>query len=460
MFLIVQILKRHKNFLIFLFLSSFLIRALLFSLYLSRDKNYWNYDSPVYHNTAIQIVDGKGIVNLEGKTEFYRVPGYSLFLSACYKMFGTDIKMALWIQVFIASFIPIFVFLLSLILFPENFLLAKASSIISAFHLGYVLFSGLEMTESFFIFFLSIFFILFFSHIYFWAGIFLGIASLIRPVGHYLILVSIFLLIISKFDFVKKVILRPGGFRSQVKKSFILFLGWFLIVFWWLLRNWLFTGYLFFHTLPGIHFFKHSAARLRSSLDNCSYSLALDNITKDANKLQNKKEIEFGRKLNEIEHCKLLEKISVDYFKVDPLLTLRHCLLNMFKTCFSLYSAELLFITSGGQLPEYNNKRGWSDLFARFLFPQTTNLFLKIIIYLEIIFLFFLWIGFVGSIFDLLFLKKQFFLLFQILSFIGLFVFVSLACGFARLRLPVESFLIVLSFRFWLNFLGTNRTRE
>ncbi|MHA1696135.1 MAG: hypothetical protein ACTSUG_12770, partial [Candidatus Helarchaeota archaeon] len=262
-----------------LFLFSFLIRSAFFYFYLGQNNNFFTYDTQAYHNVANQICNGNGISNLNGKPSFYRVPGYSLFLAGCYKLFGGDIKKALWIQIFFASFIPLLIFFLSLVLFPKNMLLAKITSVfVSFFHLGFILFSGFAMTETFFVFFWLLFLILFMNRIFniiklknlFFAGIFSGFASLFRPIGHYLIFISILIVLFSY-----------GGYVKKIKKSLILFLGWFVIVFGWLLRNYLLTGFIFFHTLPGIHFLKHSASRIAMHIHGCSYKLACQKVFAD-----------------------------------------------------------------------------------------------------------------------------------------------------------------------------------
>ena len=84
---------------------------------------------------------------------------------------------------------------------------------------------------------------------------------MIRPVGHYLVILSIFVLILSQFTLLEK-----------VKGSVVLFLGWFSMVLWWLLRNYLLTGFIFFHTLPGIHFLIYSASYVDMELNKCSYN--------------------------------------------------------------------------------------------------------------------------------------------------------------------------------------------
>jgi 4-amino-4-deoxy-L-arabinose transferase-like glycosyltransferase len=433
----------YKIFLIFLFCFSFLIRALVFGFFLSKNRNYWNYDTKDYHSVATQIVDGNGVTNLNGTPFFYRVPGYSFFLAACYKLFGVDLKTSLWVQIFFASFIPLLVFWLSLVLFSGNILLAKICGLYSAVHLGFVLFSGLAMTESFFLLFFLLYFILLIKKQslfqLFLSGTFLGIASLLRPVGQYFIVLSILFLLFSSFNF-----------WQNLKKIFLLFIGWLVIVGGWLLRNYLLTGYIFFLTLSGPHFFKHSAVRLATEIYNCSYTKASEKLSGELNELIIDKKQELNRDLHEIEECILAEKLSINYLKKDPFIGFKHCLTNMFKTCFSLYSAEILYIDSGGSLPSYEKERSWWSIFKRFLLPKVTNKFLIPLIYLEIILFLFILIGFFGFIFNSFFRKENFYLLLKLFPFLGLFIFLSLACGFARLRLPIEPILIILSFKFWL----------
>lgn len=446
-------IKTEKKFLISLFLLAFFIRALFFIFFLSKNTNYSTYDTHQYHDVAVQIFNGKGISNLDGKPHFYRLPGYSTYLALCYKLFNkVDIKLALFIQVMLSSFIPILIFFLSLILFPLNLLLAKIVSIISAIHLGLVIFSGYAMTESFFIIFFLLFSIFFLKSIdlfwcksifkkqpllnFFLAGVFLGLAFMFRPVGHYLLIVSLFLILISNMDFIYK--LKSGSY---------FFIGWFLIMFSLLIRNFLLTGFIFFHTLSGIHFLKHSAARINSEINNCSYQQGLENVSQELNDMGG------NRKLSEIEKCLIAEKISFKYFTKDLFITLKHCSLNIFKTCFGLYSSEILYIDSGGKLPDYDNSRSFISMFKRFLFPKVNNKFLIPLIYLEMILFLFIWLGFIFFVIKSFFCMTDFCVLVKIIPFIGIFLIITLSCGFARLRLPIEPFLIILSFKFWIEFL-------
>lgn len=261
-------IKQYKCFLFYLFLFSFFIRALVFGLFLSKERNYFNRDSGFYHQVACQLVEGNGFSNLDGSPHFFRVPGYSLFLSLAYKLFAFSEKIAMWIQLFVGSFLPLLVFFLSLVLFPGVIWLAKASSIFSALHIGFVLFSGFMMTESLFCLFFFLFLLLFLQIVFkgrfpssisrlrqsfgaqdlrrasFLAGVFLGCAAMFRPVGHYLLIVSLLILLFQNITFKKK-----------WKLGVLLCVGWLLIVFPWFARNYFLTKHVFFSYVTRHSFF-------------------------------------------------------------------------------------------------------------------------------------------------------------------------------------------------------------
>ena len=144
---------KHKNFLIFTFLLSFIFSSVFFYFFLSKDRDYWRGDTFYYHDVAVQIVKGNGIT-YQGETSYYRVPGYSIFLAFCYKLFNFDEKKTGLFQIFFSSFIPILVFFLSLVFFPTNILLAKACAIGMALNLGTMLYAGFLISYTIFLFFL------------------------------------------------------------------------------------------------------------------------------------------------------------------------------------------------------------------------------------------------------------------------------------------------------------------
>ncbi|MCK4650881.1 hypothetical protein KAT08_01775 [Candidatus Babeliales bacterium] len=448
-------IKNNIYFCIFLFLISMLIRGLFFLEFLVKDENFFVCtDSAEYQGIALNIFHGNGIKNHNDVLNFRRLPGYPIFLSLCYKIFDIKIKKALWLQIILSLFIPILVFCLSLTFFPLNIFLAKIVSVWATFHIGFLLHSGMIQSDSIFVIFFLLFLILFFSSFnlffckegflflskrrIFCAGIFLGISSLIRPVGHYCMIISLLLFLFSNFDFFQK-----------LKGTIILFSGWFVIVFWWILRNFLLTGFLFFHTLPGIHFLIYSAAYIDMEVNKCSYSDSKRKLIKKWNCEILKKQDKYGRKLTDIESCYLAENISFDYIKKNISIFLKHSFLHMFKTCVWPYSLTLLFWDSGRD-SSYYKIMSFFDRVKRFLFPTTSSWKVLFIIYFELLFLLLLNFGFIGFVIVSFFNKEFFCVLSKVFPFMFLFIFVTLAYGIARLRLSIEPFQAILAFKFWV----------
>lgn len=518
------LIKRYKWFLIGLLAFALFIRAVIFVGYLSKNQNFWQVDSNTYHLIADNISKDNCICINQGDPEFYRLPGYPVFLAIFYKLFSTDNKNVLWAQIILAALIPLLIFLLSCALFPQNILLAKLASIYSSIHIGFVLYSGFFMAESLFIFLFLIFAILFLSsvHLFFcpqkqctckevnrWfryvslpdpiatsepylqlfehmfeseqqaiiqcncqeaelikasstllsAGFFLGLASLVRPVGHYLIALSILFLIFSN-----------ENLKQKISKSFTLFLGWLIPVSFWLVRNFMLTGQIFFHTLPGGHFLYFSASRIAMHEYNCSYNQAKEILRDKVDKLIKQEEDLRHKKLSEIEECYIRENLAHEYFKKYPKLAIKLWMTDIFRTASSLYSAELLYIESGRQEVDYFNKnRTIKSMISKYIWPQTDKTWLRWLIRLEI-FMFLLIIlglllGFLSTIFkcfknwDCETNRIDLCSWLRGLAFAALFIVIGLAGGYARMRLPAEAFLIILSMSFWIPMLTKLKDR-
>ena len=457
--------------LLFLFLCSFFIRALIFYNYLSRDDRFWQVDSPTYHLLACSLSEGKGYQNPDGSPNVYRLPGYSLFLASYYywsdKGTLSDRKNVLWIQVFLSSFIPVLIFYLAQALFPGALTVAWIAAWWGAFHEGLVLYAGFFMTETLFIFFFLLF-LLFFVRLLFLlsqkvfyeaslAGFFLGLASLVRPVGHYLIVLACFIVFLfSFFSRFKKNYCFQRGMVSGV----LLFFSWLITIAPWLMRNYLLYGALFFHTLPGGHFLYLSAARVFMLANNCSYQEARNQLHQEASERMLNAAQEKKAPLSPYDACLINEQLARAYFCRYPLITARLWATDILRAALSLYSAELLYLENNRKNVDYfEREHTVKRMFMRYLCPATDLWWLRLLIYLEILFFLLLLIGYAGFCITALLLywrtrsSELLIRAFMATVFILFFLVIALAGGYARMRLPTEALLIICASWYWYSSL-------
>lgn len=487
-----------------LVVAAFAFRAVVFWGYLAHDNRYWQVDTATYETLAQELAVNNRFATPDGTPNVYRLPGYPLFLATVYKVVNNPLA-ALWVQIFLASFIPLLVFFLAGVLFPGRRRTAWAAALITTVHLGYVLYAGFMMTETLFLLFFLGFLIVFFrvallagrrnpkhsdsvicsnstsaARFYdllalnpaargqafvqfyddmiepeiayaccmrhpedsdgleiFFAGMLLGLASLIRPVGHYLMIVAAVILLFAGRDRFK-----------QLGECVVLSFGWFVVVGAWLLRNALLFGHVFFHTLPGGHFLYLSAARVVAADQNISYQKARAQLRsiiqeREAAAIEN-----MGRKLDQYEVCSLHEKLAIETFRHAPLTALKFWVQDMARTTLSLYSAELLYLESArNQIPYFATGRPIKDWFMRYLQPQTDKLWLKILIWSETLFHLLLLLG--TTLFCVRALLRRSYravnVFWLVMPFAALFVVLALSGGYARMRLPMEFLMIILA---------------
>lgn len=478
-------MKREKRIVLVLLVIGLGIRLLSFFTYFQHNPLMLSFDSGHYHQTACSLTTDNTFSDAQGEPYFYRLPGYPFFIACFYKLFGINPLIVFFIQNILSLAVPLIIYTLTLQLFPTLPIAALLALIIALFHPGYIIYANLLMSELLFsiVFLLFIFFLqkaflclknnskdttpVTISWTLFYAGLFLGLASLIRPIGHVIFLISIILLVIYN---VKKYFLpqEKKYYDYPQKKNILSHLfyfgsGWLLIVTGWLLRNYVLTGGLFFHTLSGAHFVNHGAIKAIMHEYQYSYDQARDFCYQEINTAQELERKKLNiQKLNAYQEAVISERYAKKILLRNWQYTLLLFLENITKTTLGLYSSELLVISSGGQLPPYQPHSSLLSRAARYLFPQQRSYLLSLIIFYEIV----LW-GLMFSItcYALLTtLKRAFFTgnkkiirkkisnydqeltIFFDQGLICLAcIILSLGCGFARLRLPSEYFFIMVT---------------
>lgn len=425
----------NRTFLIGLWVVSLCTHFLFSYFFFKTERDFFvPNDSGQYHAIARRIVQGEGVSCKDGAPSFYRVPGYAFFLSLCYKLFNKNIKCTIWLQIFLASLIPLLTFFLSLALFPGYIVTAKISSLCMAFGLGFLVHASLLMSEVLFILFFLLFAILFFARTYwFFAGLFLGCASLVRPVDHYILPLCIVLLCCAEIE------------RSYRIRSIIYFcLGWFLAVFPWLLRNYVLTGMLLFHTMPGYHFLNYFAVEVKSKAAHAAHHQVKRMLLKQWQYAIQQKEKMHGASLDDIKKGALAQDIALGVFKKYPLITLQCAVGNVLKTLCGLHAGFFTYRFSQDPYVYTSHTTIW-DKIKRYLFPQIQSPFIKGIMYVEYLLTAFMLLGFFLYTILSWWRRYRLDILFSLLPMLGLFVGLTFGSGIARLRMPCEPFFIICS---------------
>ncbi len=440
----------QRYFLSGIFILALILRLIFFFTFLRYGDNAWlPFDSDQYYRIAQNLCAGKGICFSIGQPEMYRLPGYSLFLAPCL-MYGS-IMCALLVQIILSCLIPLLIFFLTLRL---NFSLscARFAAVMSCLHAGFITYAGMVATETLFLIFLLCFFIIFLPCINVLrcssspvcsllrmcaAGGILGILSLIRPVGHYVLILSAIMLVLGM------------PWREAFKKIGVLILGWIIVVAPWLARSFMLCGALCFHTLPGLHFLQYTAAYIIMERDHCSYAVARPLLMNQRDMAFAQEKRHKKRPLTEYEECCCAQKIARSYVVNYPWLFLKTACVQMLKTCFGLYAAQLL-MTDADRWPTYTYQTTLWTKIKRFLVPDVRHRFLIFFIYYEILLWLLLLIGLGGALIAAWHDSMTRCALAKSLPFMILFIGITLAYGCARLRVPLEPFMVIFSGVGWL----------
>jgi len=153
-----------------------------------------------------------------------------------------------------------------------------------------------------------------------------------------------------------------------------------------------------------------------------------------------------GRTLLEIERCVLAENVTKKYCVRHPILLIKHALKSMLRTCYTLHSETIIFFDQGKVV---QNGEGIWEKMKMYVYAKLSSRALNGIIFFELLTLLLIFLGFLGFCIISLWRKPLFCLLAKSMPFIGMFIFITLASGCARLRMPVEPFLIIFATYFW-----------
>lgn len=475
----------RKNLLV-LFIVSFLVRAITFQLYVQYNERYKQPDTMDYHNCAVSLASGACMHRADTLTPiFWRTPGYPLFLSYFYKQF--EIKSpkfspnrpaqiaCLWTQIVLSSFLPLLIFALIYML-SGVLAIAWLTAWICALHFGIVLSSMYLLTEALALLFFIPFLIFFYKSFSIWgedekkragswvantflAALCLGLMAWIRPMGEFVSIVSVLLI----------AFLGSSPWKTKLKKIGVFLLVFFMVTGGWYLRNYRLTGQLFFCPMFGPYLNSFCAPKIVRDTYNIPlarciktlYSMAKQEAVKDEIKARQRGKVA-------CKHRSAL-RIALPIIKKHPFLFIQNWIKEAFKTTFDLYASQLVGFAKNtfmyDPLEEFLTVK-WSEC----IYKQRMPLPMRFLVFLEIIFELLKWIGLLlGAWLFLLkpilnrfnvsdYIKKNGLLWLKTTPMIGALIFMTGGFGYARLRLPVEPLMIMLSLTFWYWALNKNKT--
>jgi len=466
----------RKNLLI-LFIASFLVRAITFQFFVHHNERYKQPDSMDYHNCTISLCLGTGMHRADTLDPiFWRTPGYPLYLSFFYNLFGARSTKfspnwqaqhaALWVQILLSSLIPVFIFFLVHLL-TGMFSIAWVTAWIFVFHLGMVLSSTFLLTEALALVLFFPFLIFFYKSFrmwgekktphpkawpstIFWAAVLLGLMAWIRPMGEFVAIIAVLMI----------ALLGAAAWKIKLKKIALFLLVFFTITGSWYLRNYHITGKPFFCPMFGPYLNSFCAPKIVRDVNKISLEKSISYLYKRACQEASKNELEaFDQgKRGCREHAAL--RVALPIIKAYPFLFLRDWIKEVLKTTFDLHAAQLVGFAKNtfmyDPLEEF-----LTDKLRDCLYRQPMPLLMRLITFLEVIFELLKWIGLLLGFWIFMlspllqqfnvsdFIKRMGLLWLKVAPMIGALVFMTGGFGYARLRLPVDPLMIMLSLTFW-----------
>lgn len=235
-----------------IFALAFLVR-IAFLISQIPDQRFIGSDSHLYIEIAKNLISGNGFALEHGPTAFVS-PGYSLFLAACFEIFGDNLVWASVVQCVLAALTCVIIARIATVLFNSS--VGIIAGFIAAFYYELILWASPQLlTEPLYIFCLAI-------GVYYlvrglsWlsaqnrsialAGVFFGLAGLVRPLAlPVTISVSLFLLVFLAWS-------KRAG---VIAKPLILLSACLVVMMPWGIRNSVTIGTFTLLSLEGGHVF-------------------------------------------------------------------------------------------------------------------------------------------------------------------------------------------------------------
>jgi hypothetical protein len=263
----------------------------------------------------------------------------------------------------------------------------------------------------------------------------------------------------------------PGSWKEKIKKALLFLTIFFLVLSPWYIRNYQITGELFFCPMSGTYLQIFSAPKIMRKVTGLPLTTCISQLQTEGGKLflqkqKTAQENGFTKRMTPYLTC---SAVAWPWLLKYPFYTAYYWMKEVIKTSFDLYAYQLVAIAHGTFMYD-PTEEFLSEKIAKSLYEGTLPFWMRIIAWLELIYLILLWTGLIGGFF--FFVIKPFIKKIRLgvylptittvwlmtAPLLGAVIFMTGGFGYARLRIPIEPLMIILSLTFWYTQLIKKRT--
>jgi len=374
-----------------------------------------------------------------------RTPVYPFFVAGIYAISGYRVYMVLLLQIVIGALSCLLIYGIGSMLFNKK--VGFLAGCLLAVDFVSLLYANMLMTETLFtfLFLASIYFVVRFlkrSSIKYlvWGGLFMGLATLCRPVSLYFPVFLVLFFIFSSF-------FKRTRLVSRIANGLVFILVFLLVLSPWLIRNTVVSGFPHISSM-GRMLLMDNAVFLEQARSGRSFREIQGEFSKELENLVK------GKNLSEIEEVRIAQQLGLEKIMKHPVLYARVHLAGTLPTLVEPGSSEFWrllgkkprgihilseFLTkgSGGVIATVLGNKSFSQI----CYIGGAMIFL-LIIYIALI---------AGSI-DLI-LKRKYSVVILFLAILGYFLLAVGPLGNMRYRVPIMPYIMLLAaYGFTTNF--------